>query len=343
MKMYKLNRTFKQRKIHAMKTIKFIPILTLLIILFTGCPPQLDKASSWDLCCTLPDSGVYRDIFFIDADEGWLIGQYERIYHSDNGGESWELQNSGNRDLSTVHFLDKQYGWATGLMSAYYTINGGTSWNYVDLFTYGAIWVPFTEEIFFIDRENVLVFWSRSSYPLIVTRFTFNVDSARFYPLASSLKFPNYLSSTTNVANKVWFADVEQNIYLSTDGGVNWSTGQIEADSGDISAINDIHFTNEQDGWFCSNCSVYHSDDGGENWYYKTTLPDSSLGRIYFKKDEGWVMGEKIIYYSSDGGNSWQAQLQVDVEEKLVSISFVNCSNGWALSESGNVYRYGVE
>lgn len=29
--------------------------------------------------------------------------------------------------------------------------------------------------------------------------------------------------------------------------------------------------------------------------------------------------------------------------EKLVSLSFVNKSNGWALSESGKVYRYGAE
>jgi len=326
-----------------MKAIKFIPMLTLLILLFTGCPPQPDETSAWDLCCTLPDSGAYKDIFFIDEEEGWLVGEYERIYHSDNGGENWELQHSGDCDLSTVHFLDKQYGWATGHRAAYYTINGGTSWNYVDLFTYGAIWVPFTEEIFFIDRENVLVFWSRLSYPLIVTRYTFNVDSARFYSLASSLRFPNDLSSTTNVANKVWFADVEQNIYLSTDGGETWSTGQIEADSGEISAINDIHFIDEQNGWFCSNTSVYHSEDGGENWHYMATLPDSSLSRIYFKKNEGWVMGEKIIYYSSDGGNSWEAQLQVDGEEKLVSLSFVNRSNGWALSENGKVYRYGIE
>nr|HRD19088.1 YCF48-related protein [Candidatus Neomarinimicrobiota bacterium] len=133
------------------------------------------------------------------------------------------------------------------------------------------------------------------------------------------------------------------NIYLSTDGGVNWSTGQIEADSGEISAINDIHFTDEENGWFCSNTSVYHSDDGGNNWHCKATLPDSSLSRIYFKKDEGWVMGEKAIYYSSDGGESWEEQFQIDENDKLVSLSFVNRSNGWALSENGNVYRYGIE
>jgi len=156
--------------------------------------------------------------------------------------------------------------------------------------------------------------------------------------------FSDRLSSAAHMANKVWFADVEQNLYLSTNGGVTWALGQIAVGStGDFSAINSIHFTDEENGWFCTKASLYYSEDGGNNWYYKTTLPDNSLRRICFFNNEGWVMGEKIIYYSSDGSNSWQAQLQVDGEEKLVSISFVNRSNGWALSESGNVYRYGIE
>jgi len=322
--------------------MKTIPILTLLILLFTGCPPQPDKTPAWDLCGTLPDSGVYRDIFFIDADEGWLVGESERIFHSDDGGKSWELQNSGNRDLVTVHFLDKQYGWATGLRAAYYTIDGGKIWNYVDLVNYGAIWMPCTEKVFFIDRENILLLSLTGTGYFKVSCCTFNVDSAKFTWLSSHY-FPNNFSAINNLGYKVWVADVEQNIYLSTDGGVNWSTGQIEADSGEISAINDIHFTDEENGWFCSNTSVYHSDDGGNNWHCKATLPDSSLSRIYFKKDEGWVMGEKAIYYSSDGGESWEEQFQIDENDKLVSLSFVNRSNGWALSENGNVYRYGIE
>jgi photosystem II stability/assembly factor-like uncharacterized protein len=340
--MYKLNRTLKQRKVYAMKSIMFISIPLILLLLFSCGPTEPDKTPTWNLCCTLPDSGIYKDIFFIDANEGWLVEESDQIFHTSNSGKSWELQNSGNRDLVTVHFLDKQYGWAMGLIAAYYTINGGTSWNYVDLFGYLAIWAASTKEIFFIDRENVIAFWSRSSYPLIVTRYTFNVDSARFSLLASSLHFTNFFSSVTNVANKVWFADLANNIYLSTDGGVTWSTAQVEADScGYISSINDIYFTDEQNGWFCSNTSVYHSDDGGNNWYYKSTLPDSSLNGIYFNKNEGWVMGERAIYYSSDGGDSWQEQYRVDEGEKLVSLSFVNNSNGWVLSESGNVYRYG--
>lgn len=134
--------------------MKSIPILTLLILLFTGCPPQPDKTPSWDICCTLPDTGVYRDIFFIDEEEGWLVEESDKIFHTSNGGGSWELQNSGDFDLFTVHFIDKQYGWATGLKAAYYTINGGTIWNYVNLVNYGAIWWPCTKKVFLLIEKT---------------------------------------------------------------------------------------------------------------------------------------------------------------------------------------------
>ena len=118
-------------------------------------------------------------------------------------------------------------------------------------------------------------------------------------------------------------------IYSSADGGINWIEGQIDTNSGDsISAINDIHFEDEQTGWLCSNSSVYYSEDGGLNWNFMATLADSTLSRICFFDNEGWVMGDKIIYYSSDG--------------KFVSISFVNNSAGWILTKNGNIYRYGI-
>jgi photosystem II stability/assembly factor-like uncharacterized protein len=328
-----------------MKSISILIILILSVSCDKKNPNTPDKTPSWNLCCTLPKDGVYKEIFFINADEGWLVEQFDKIFHTNDGGRSWELQNSGDRDLFTVHFFDKQYGWATGLLSAYYTIDGGISWNAVDLVGYGRITMPFTEKIIFIDRKNILMFSSNYGGDKLigVSRYTFDVDSAKFSWVASN-SFPFPLSSITNVQYKIWFADVKQNIYISTNGGETWSTLQLDDNScGDISAINDIYFADEQNGWICSHSVVYHSIDGGDNWHCKSTLPDSSLSRIYFYNAEGWVMGEKTIYNSSNRGESWKEQFHVEGDEKLVSISFVNNSNGWALSENGKVYHYGIE
>ena len=53
-------------------------------------------------------------------------------------------------------------------------------------------------------------------------------------------------------------------------------------------------------------------------------------------------MAGQAIYYSSDGGESWEEQYRIE-GDTLTSLSFVDASNGWALSQSGNVYRYGEE
>jgi photosystem II stability/assembly factor-like uncharacterized protein len=326
-------------------TFLFIALL-LSFSCYNQSPNSSDNPPSWKQVAILPDSAVYNDIFFIDSKEGWLVGEYGLIYHSQNSGRSWEPQNSCdyNSPLNTIHFIDHQYGWATGLRSALYTIDGGGKWNYVDLVLYGAITLPFTVRIFFIDRENLLLFWSTSYHKsLSISHLMFYADSAKFSWLTLE-QFPFLPSSVTHIANKIWFADVEQNMHISTDGGETWSSQQVETDScSDISAINDIFFEDEKNGWFCSNSTVYYSIDGGDNWQCKASLPDISLKRIYFFNDEGWVMGEKIIYYSSNGVYSWEEQFHVDGEEKLVSMSFVNNSNGWVLTENGNVYRYGIE
>ena len=325
----------------------FIPTLMIALFLAVSCdknPNSPAKVYTWTPCATLPADGVYKDIFFIDADEGWLVGQSDRIFHSENGGESWELQHSGNGDLSTVDFLDKQYGWATELVASYYTTDGGTRWNYVDIVGYLSHIAPLTYKVIFIDRQNILIFHRNAGNSFVgVTRRTFNADSAKFSWI-DTYYFPSYLSAITHLEYNIWVADVKQNLYLSTDGGETWSTGQIEADSsGEISAINDIRFTDEENGWFCSDASVYYSEDGGNNWHYKATLPDISLSRICFFDNKGWVMGGQAIYYSSDGGDSWEEQFRIDEGDILISLSFVNKSHGWALSQGGKVYRYGEE
>lgn len=328
--------------------MKLLLIFIILILSFS-CNQESTNSSdnppSWELVTSLPDSAVYSDIFFIDSKEGWLVGEYDLIFHSQNSGRSWEPQNSSAHKppLNTVHFIDNQYGWTTGLRSAFYTIDGGEKWNYVDLVLYGAITLPVTERIFFIDRENLLLFWFTLHHQtLSISHLMFFADSAKFSWLTSE-QFPFLPSSVNHMANKVWFADVKQNIHISTDGGETWSTKQVETDScSDISSINDIYFEDDQSGWFCSNSSIYNSNNGGYDWHCKATLEDSTLSRIWFIKNEGWLMGKKTIFYSSDGGNSWEKQYWVDGEEILVSLSFVNNSNGWILSKDGKVYRYGI-
>jgi photosystem II stability/assembly factor-like uncharacterized protein len=106
------------------------------------------------------DRPALRDVFFLDSQLGWVVGEHGSIFHTDDGGERWVRQDSGvpvvrvlargerpKRDvvpgiegppdrlaLHAVAFADANRGWAVG----YYadvaesvvlgTRDGGATW-----------------------------------------------------------------------------------------------------------------------------------------------------------------------------------------------------------------------
>ncbi|MEE8442786.1 MAG: YCF48-related protein, partial [Dehalococcoidia bacterium] len=71
-----------------------------------------------------------RDVAFIDASNGWAVGQGGTIVHTNNGGGSWETQFSGTEaGLEGVAFVDANNGWAVGDGGTIlHTSDGGQSW-----------------------------------------------------------------------------------------------------------------------------------------------------------------------------------------------------------------------
>lgn len=54
-------------------------------------------------------------IHFIDSQRGWACGFGGTIYHTTNGGDEWNLQNSGTEEmLHSIFFIDDQIGYAVG-------------------------------------------------------------------------------------------------------------------------------------------------------------------------------------------------------------------------------------
>ena len=169
--------------------MKYFLIFVVLILSFS-CSLQDSNTSqlSWKLSASLQDSAVYSDIFFIDSKKGWLVGNPGMTFHSNDGGQSWTIQDSIQKYLLFVHFIDDQYGWATGTQSAYYTVNSGSLWNYEDLVCYICHAFGITFKVIYIDRENVVVFSHRPANNYVgASRHSFDIDSAKFSWVASYL------------------------------------------------------------------------------------------------------------------------------------------------------------
>ena len=55
------------------------------------------------------------DVFFVDADRGWAVGEHGVVWHTADGGRNWRQQDSTvTCRLESVWFLDPQNGWAVG-------------------------------------------------------------------------------------------------------------------------------------------------------------------------------------------------------------------------------------
>jgi photosystem II stability/assembly factor-like uncharacterized protein len=94
---------------------------------------------------------ILYDVHFVDEQTGWMVGEFGKIYHSNDGGISWEEQQNsllgqgGFEDalylpaLFGVYFTDSLNGLAVGLEGKIVkTTDGGKTWSFTatDLSTF---------------------------------------------------------------------------------------------------------------------------------------------------------------------------------------------------------------
>lgn len=87
----------------------------------------------------LQDDATLHDVQFVGTETGWAVGDHGVIWHTTNGGLTWDLQASGVRaSLRSACFLTDRVGWIVGGESLPYvqqglgivlkTSDGGTTW-----------------------------------------------------------------------------------------------------------------------------------------------------------------------------------------------------------------------
>ena len=98
-----------------------VPWTTLIAKTYDG--------ENWEVF-DFPDIPLLYDLFFLNADEGWIVGQEGTIAHTTDGGVSWEIQYSNPKfSFYNIVFLDDLTGWVVGSGGRIlHTIDGGQNW-----------------------------------------------------------------------------------------------------------------------------------------------------------------------------------------------------------------------
>jgi hypothetical protein len=93
-----------------------------------------DGGSTWSqVAFTLEPEDQISNLFFVDANTGWLCGLNGTVYHTGDGGTSWETQynlgGGAGKAFASIKFLDENTGYVCGANGRIRkTINGGTDW-----------------------------------------------------------------------------------------------------------------------------------------------------------------------------------------------------------------------
>ena len=248
-------------------------------ILFSG-----DQGVSW-MQSSVPSRATLTGVDFVTLDIGWAVGHDSIILHTDDGGETWAIQNhdpAAETPFLDVWFADEKNGIAIGaygLMLA--TSDAGTNWEQVTFEPVTAA-VPGDEA----DAGGEDAWWE------------------------SDMGSDYHLNDIMETRDRHLFIAAEGgNIYRSDDLGANWLTvspdyegsffGVFEAEAGRVFVVG-------------LRGNLYYTDDLGASWVH-VDLPTIATLNSGIRLVDGTILVTGLggaILMSRDNGDSFELHTQ---------------------------------
>lgn len=288
-----------------------------------------NSGKNWEILRT---GIVFTDIHFIDSMTGWGIGNPRfdvikwNIYHTTNGGATWEVQLADTTARYDIFFLDARHGWATnnrvGPDELLFTRDGGKNWERQAQGQFRD-----NDEIFGVMFLDLLKGW--------VVGFTGGRGGIRTRDGGKTWK----RDSTLVGVMQLFFADslhgwgrtTVRDVLRTSNGGNTWKRIRVTDETfGDVRSSQ--FFAVDTNRCFVSfNIGFYASSDGGQSWTEHSPQALSSFA--FLDSSEAWGILGNGLYHSLDGGRSWQNLTQNILPGGVVylsSVDFINEQIGWA-------------
>jgi photosystem II stability/assembly factor-like uncharacterized protein len=288
------------------------------------------SAQSWHLLPNSPSANFrHDDLFFVNADTGWVVNLYGYIYKTTDGGNTWITQlHQASTGFRCVGFANANKGWAGNLGTAswwgvtdsvplYQTLDGGNSWQPVSIS--GS--VPKGLCGICVVNDTVVYAVGRSEGPAHLIKTTdggASWTSVNFNPPSFYVVDCHFFSADTGIVvgctgSNPDFSDARNAVFYTTDGGTTWQTvfnsnrlqshcWKINFPSRNTGYISVETWSNED------SIPVLKTIDGGVSWQEKLwSVPLWDAQGIGFINDTvGWCgSGLNEVKETTDGGNTW--------------------------------------
>ena len=290
-----------------------------------------------------------RDMKFVSAEEGWVVGDKNTILHTKDGAKTWEVQlggdpESSDRELTEVFFLDAKHGWTRGgaekLMR---TSNGGASWEEIGNLSQHEWALNFVSPQTGFTARSVIRRTDdggKTWKPVFPCKIELQVDglARKVDCYFNDLTFP---SATVGYAVGQPIGNVMRSVVARTkDGGATWTISAPEnmEDSG-----RQAFFWNENTGLVTMYAGkTLMTTDGGEAWNGIVTPFGGEHARYAMAGGQlGVIIQYRQIAYSTNGGRSFSSR-KFPVPANVNAVTFPDAKHGYLVGEHGMIYRYHI-
>jgi photosystem II stability/assembly factor-like uncharacterized protein len=179
-----------------------------------------DGGVTWRTSLITPQELVFRELFFLDTQQGWLAGVDGRLFHTTDGARTWNpLPPSPVRGPLGTQFLTPSVGFVLetdGRRVLFRTSDGGRSWQPCA----PSQTVPDAWRVTF---RTPTLGWAAASTG-IVLRTTDGCVSWQIIqtPATAQLRDIHFVTDTLG-----WAVGDEGTVLKSADGGLTWTPVQV--------------------------------------------------------------------------------------------------------------------
>jgi len=287
-----------------------------------------------------------RAVQFIDAKEGWAAGDDGALWHTINGGQTWERQPTGTRaSLRSICFLDAYTGWAVGREE----LPGGTSAGVV-LFTSdgGVAWkrllagaIPAVNQVRFLNpKVGFLLADASEQFPSGLFKTT---DGGKVWDPVKGPRSTGWLGGDFHSADTAVLVGPWKNLTtLRPDG---FAKAQLD-DIGGLGHRNlhAVQMLPQRVVAVGDGGLMLNSVSGGAGWSFTDLKlpPDVSQAldfrAIFGVGPKAWVVGRpgSFVLASADAGETWKLQ-RTGQSAPLHGVLFLDEQRGWAVGDLGTI------
>ncbi|HEY6907431.1 MAG TPA: YCF48-related protein [Ignavibacteriaceae bacterium] len=256
---------------------------------------SMDGGNTWNKKFEI--QGGLEAVYFYDELNGWIVGDWAKIYRTEDGGEIWDtLSTPDYLAFNDIQIFKSGKGYLCCPTSAkiYKTLDYGDSWTKLNV----PVSIDYGFHRIFFNDENIgwiiAKEWQSNNHKLLMTK-----DGGENWVIAYDINTSYLWDIYFTDLNNGWVVGDSGIVLHTMDGGNNW---QIQ--HSDYSRSNfRVYFRNDKEGYITgSQGYIATTTDGGITWNsYSTWCNNNLLGGIYiFEDNSGIACGNRGAILKND-------------------------------------------